>query len=137
MAIKKSVRLVDETIKILNNLTEHQGAVNWSGSINKMAEQFGILITENLPILSDNEKNALYCMFNGYHSNPVLEQELQNLPWQIDQSYQYDSQVTDLLGTPEQMIEFRERAKKWTNSEKLAVIYFSKSYWRKSPIVDD
>lgn len=130
--IKKSVRLTGNTVKLCHELTV-TGDVNFSGSLNAMAEQYKMLITDNMPALSDNEKTAFYCAFNGYMPNPDLEQELKLLSWHISQGYQYDEQIRDLL-TEQQAIDLIERCKSWSTSEKLAVIYSSRAYWRQGPI---
>lgn len=134
MAIKKSVRLVDETCKLLHELTI-TGETNWSGSINQMAEQYKTLISDNMPELSKNEKTALYCSYNGYMPHPDIQQEIDLLPWHIDQSYQYDTQVTDLLGTKEEALKFINKIKSWSKSQKLSAIYMARAYWRQGPIV--
>ncbi len=139
MAIKKSVRLVDETIKLCNELTspsEAVNGVNWSGSINSMAEQYKIFATESLPKLTDKQKNAFFCAYNGYIPAPKIEQEISMLAWNISESYQYDSQVRELIGSEEEAIKFIEEIKKWSKAQKLAVIYMSRSYWRQGSIVE-
>jgi hypothetical protein len=132
-AIKKSVRLVDNTIKLCHELTK-QGETNWSGSINAMAEQYKAFVTECLPTLSDNEKTAFYCAYNGYMPHPDLETELNQLHWNISEGYQYDEQIRDVLGTKEQAIEFIERIQSWSKPEKMAVIYMARAFWRQGQI---
>ncbi|MFV0576102.1 MAG: hypothetical protein ACK5NC_11915 [Vibrio sp.] len=135
-AIKKSVRLVDETIKLCHELTV-SGDVNWSGAINTMAEQYKILINESLPELTGNQKHAFYCVFNGYIPHPSIEQEIQSLYWHLSEGYQYDEQVRDLLGAEEEAISFINTVKGWSKSQKLAVIYMARAYWRQGPIVSE
>lgn len=137
MAIKKSVRLVDETIIVCNNLTDHAGDINWSGSINALAERFTLLIEDNTPELTDNEWNAFYCGQNGYMPHPDAKTEADLLSWHISEGYQYDSQVRDFLGTDEAALNLIERVKSWSTSQRLAVIYKARAYWRKKPIVLD
>lgn len=133
MAIKKSVRLVDETIKLCHELTK-QGDTNWSGAINAMAQQYKILVDECLPKLSNDEKTAFYCAYNGYTPHPELDMEINQLHWNISEGYQYDEQIRDLLGTKEQAVEFIERIQSWTKPEKLAVIYMARAYWRQGQL---
>lgn len=133
-AIKKSVRLVDETIKLCNELTVSGGDVNWSGSINTMAEQYKILISEALPALTENQKMAFYCAFNGYMPHSDLQLEIKMLHWHISESYQYDIQVNDLLGSEQEAIEFFDTVKNWSESQKLAVIYMARAYLRQRQI---
>lgn len=135
-AIKKHVRLVDDTIKLCHELTV-AGDVNWSGSINTMAEQYKILITEALPELTENQKNAFRCVFNGYMPHPSIEQEIQSLHWHISEGYQYDEQVRDFLGSEEEAISFIDTVRGWSKSQKLAVIYMARAYWRQGPIVSE
>jgi hypothetical protein len=132
-AIKKSVRLVENTIRLCNDLT-HSGEVNFSGGINAMAEQYRLLVESSMPTLSEKEKTAFYCVYNGYIPHPDLSVELNHLHWNISEGYQYDQQVSDLLGSKEKAVAFVDRIKSWTTPEKLAVIYMAKSYWRKGQI---
>ncbi|MBB1371966.1 hypothetical protein [Pseudoalteromonas sp. SR45-4] len=139
MPIKKSVRLVDCTIKLCNELTtpsEAREGVNWSGSLNAMAEQYKIFATEALPELTDNQRAAFHCAYNGYIAPPNLEQEIDMLPWNIEQGYQYDSQIRDLLGSEEVAVTFISEIKEWSKAQKLAVIYMARAYWRQGPIVE-
>mgnify|MGYP006903650915 CR=1 FL=1 len=137
MAIKKSVRLVDATIKLCNELTapdEAREGINWSGSINAMAEQYKIFADESLPQMTDNQRSAFYCAYNGYVPSPQIEQEIKMLPWQISESYQYDEQVRELLGSEEETTAFIEQVKSWSKTQKLAVIYMARSFWRQGQI---
>lgn len=140
MPIKKSVRLVDPTIKLCHELTPIEGdgftgdKINWSGSINAMAEYFKIFAGECLPELTPSQKNTFYCAYNGYISGVDLSQEIKMLPWNISEGYQYDEQIREFLGTEKKAAEFIERIKNWSDGEKLAVIYMAKSYWRQGQI---
>ncbi|WP_372771216.1 hypothetical protein [Pseudoalteromonas sp.] len=129
-AVKKSVRLVDATQVILHNLSL-SGETNWSGSINAMAEQFELIMVDNLPELTDNEWLSFYCAFNGYMPNPSAEQEARLLPWHISEGYLYDEQIRGFLGSEENAVNFIDRIKTWSTTERLAVIYKARSYWRK------
>lgn len=135
MPVKKSVRLVDETIEVCKNLSEFSGsAVNWSGSINAMAERFTLFIEDNTPELTENEWLAFYCIQNGYMPHPDPKVEAETLPWHISEGYQYDQQVKEFLGSKENAIDLIERIKIWSLSERLAVIYKSRAYWRQQPV---
>jgi hypothetical protein len=136
MAIKKSVRLVDETIKVCNALTI-AGDTNYSGSLNSMAQQYKLFVSECLPELTDNEKTAFYCAYNGYMPHPELEVEISQLHWNISEGYQYDEQIRDLLGDEELAIKFIERIQSWQITEKMAVIYMARAYWRQGQIADN
>ncbi len=134
MTIKKSVRLVDETIKLCHELSLTND-VNWSGSLNAMAQQYNLFVADCLPALSDAETMAFRCAFNGYLPHQDITQELRLLSWHISESYQYDSQVNDLF-TDEEIGPFIDRVRAWSNAEKLAVIHMAKSFWRTGPVVD-
>jgi hypothetical protein len=133
MAIKKSVRLTDKTCELLHKLTL-KGETNWSGSINAMADQYRIFVNDNLPTLSDNEWAALYCTYNGYIPHPDIKQEIASLHWHISEGYQYDEQIRELIGSEENAVRLIERIKSWTNSQKLAVIFKARAYWRKDSV---
>lgn len=133
MAIKKSVRLVDETIKLCHELTL-SGDTNWSGSLNAIAAQYKVFAEDSLPILTEQQKTAFHCAYNGYIPPQSVEQEIKMLPWQLSEGYQYDEQIRDLLGSEEQAIEFVDQVKCWSKSQKLAVIYMARAYWRQGQI---
>lgn len=129
-AIKKSVRLVDETQATLHNLTL-TGEVNWSGSINDMAAQFELFVNDNTPELTDNEWNVFYCAYNGYMQSQDQAREARLLSWHISEGYQYDEQIRQFISSEEAAVELIERVKSWSLSQQLAVIYKAKSFWRK------
>lgn len=129
-AIKKSVRLVDETQAVLHNLTL-TGEVNWSGSINDLAAQFKLFVNDNTPELTENEWNAFYCAYNGYMPSQDQEREARLLSWHISEGYQFDEQIREFIGSEEAAVELIERVKNWSLSQQLAVIYKAKSFWRK------
>lgn len=136
-AVKKSVRLVDETIELCKALTI-TGDVNWSGSINAMAEQYKVMIDENMPELSENEKNAFRCVFNGYMPSGNLDQEIRLLSWHISEGYQYDEQVRDFIGSEEAAVGLIERVKGWSKSQCLAVMYDARAFWSAGrAVIDD
>ncbi|MDI5832581.1 hypothetical protein OCF84_21325 (plasmid) [Shewanella xiamenensis] len=135
MPVKKSVRLVDHTIEVCKNLSEFsRGVINWSGSLNAMAEQFSLFIDDNTPELSENEWLVFYSSQNGHvpHPDPKVEAEL--LPWHISEGYNYDAQMTEFLGSKEAAISFIDRINSWSTSQRLAVIYKARAYWRVSPV---
>ena len=135
MPVKKSVRLVDGTIEVCKNLSEFSGsAVNWSGSINAMAQRFTLFIEDNTPELTEKEWLAFYCSQNGYMPHPDPKVEADTLPWHISEGYQYDAQITEFLGSKEAAINLIERVKSWSTSQRLAVIYKSRAYWRQQPV---
>jgi len=131
MAIKKSVRLTDETCELLHKLTLAD-ETNWSGSINSMAAQYQLFIDDNTPELPENEWNALYCCFNGYMPHPEICQEIALLPWHVDQGYQYEEQVRQFLGSGETAKELIKKLENMTTSQKLAVIFEARGFWRSS-----
>lgn len=137
MAIKKSVRLVDETIQLCHELSDAAGEVNWSGSINAMAEQYKIFAVGCMPSLTENQWNAFYCLYNGYMPHPSIQEEAKLLPWHVSEGYQYDSQVREFLGEKDHALQFLEQIKNWSTAQRVAVIYKAKAFWRKGPVSDD
>ena len=136
MAIKKSVRLTDPTIETLKPLSDvHGEGMNWSGSINAMAEQFALAMDELTPDFTDAQWNAIYCCFNGYAPHPDIKQELATLPWRVDQGYQYDEQVRHFVGADPDT--FISAVKALTPAQRLAVIYKANKFWRAGkPLVE-
>ncbi len=129
-AIKKSVRLIDETQAILHNLTL-TGEINWSGSINDMATQFEMLIHNNTPMLTDNEWNVFYCAYNGYMPSKDCLLEAESLHLHVSDGYKFDDQIRQFIGSEEAALELTNRVELWSLSEKIAVTYKAKSFWRK------
>ncbi|WP_088212948.1 hypothetical protein [Shewanella sp. Shew256] len=66
------------------------------------------------------------------HPDPKVEAD--TLPWHISEGYQYDSQITEFLGSKEAAINLIERVKSWSTSQRLAVIYKARAYWRQQPV---
>ncbi len=133
-AIKKSVRLVDNTVdvcRVFSRLAKHQvdNDVNWSGSLNAMADEYRIVMEENKPELGDNQWNALYCLYNGYMPSEDAQREARLLSWHVSEGYQYDAQVTEFLGSKEEAIAFMEEIKTWSLTKQLSAIYHAKQYW--------
>lgn len=133
MAIKKSVRLVDATIeqcRIISrvSLNSTEDAINWSGSLNAIADEYSIIMQENKPQLTDNEWKALQCVYNGYLPSEDAQREARLLSWHVSEGYQYDSQVQQLL-EKDKVIEFIERIKNWSLTVQLSAIYHAKKFW--------
>lgn len=134
VAIKKSVRLVDNACKVCavisrSSLEDGGAGVNWSGSINTMADEYLIMIQENKPELSPNKWNALYCAYNGYLPSEDPQKEARLLSWHISEGYQYNEQIRDFLGSKEEAIDFIEEIKTWPLTKQLSAIYHAKEYW--------
>lgn len=132
MAYKKSVRITNEAAGILAAFSEGD-EMNWSGSINSMAEQVGFMVAEIKLKLTKQEWSALHCCYNGYisHPNPVEESRL--LPWHVDQGYRYDEQVRSFLGSEDAAMALVEKLEKMSLSERMMVVVAAKSFWRKGP----
>lgn len=135
MAVKKSVRLTDDTCELLHKLTL-TGDTNWSGSINAMAEQYALLIADNTPPLEEWQWLCFYCGFNGYMPHPDIKSELSRMDWLISESYQYDEQVREIIDENGDVSEFVAQVKGWTTSQKLAVMFKARAYWRQGPVVE-
>lgn len=137
MAIKKSVRLTHPTIELLRPFSDVTGdGMNWSGSINSMAEYMQLIIEDNTPELPSHYWMALRCAYNGYmpHPNPKTEAEM--LHWHIDQSYQHDEQVAEFIGGMDEFVTFIELLKHMSLTQRLCVIYKAKQFWRTGPITE-
>lgn len=133
-AIKKSVRLVDNTVdvcRIISKASKQQdhSSVNWSGSLNAMADEYRLVMEDNKPDLTDNQWNALYCVYNGYMPSEDAQREARLLPWHVSEGYQYDAQVTKLLGTDEEAVAFIEDLKTWSLTKQLSAIFHVKEFW--------
>lgn len=129
-AIKKSVRLIDDTQATLKNLTVTPDT-NWSGSINDMAAQYELFVNDNTPNLTNEEWHVFYCAYNGYMPSQDQEREARLLSWHVSEGYQYDEQIRGFLGNEDAAIALIERVKSWSLSQQLAVIYKAKAYWQK------
>lgn len=131
MAFKKSVRITDEAAAIMAPLgSKAEDGMNWSGSINAMAEQFGLIIGELTPDFTDDQWKAVYCCFNGYIPHPDITTEASLLHWHISEGYQHDGQVAQLLGSQSDAVEFIDRLKNLSLGQRIAVIYKAFKFWR-------
>lgn len=133
MAFKKSVRITDAAAAVMAPLIP-AGSVgmNWSGSINAMAEQFSILIDELAPDFSEDEWKAIYCCYNGYFPHPDIKTEASTLHWRISEGYKYDEQVAYFLGSEEAAHDFVERLKGLSLAQRIAVIYRAREFWSRN-----
>ncbi|WP_042990215.1 hypothetical protein [Vibrio cholerae] len=133
-AVKKSVRLVDNTAavcRVISRVSRVSGddAVNWSGSINAMADEYALIMQENRPELTEKQWLALYCVYNGYLPREDAKLEARLLSWHVSEGYQYDSQVRDALGSEQDAIAFMDEIKSWTLTKQLSAIYHAKKFW--------
>ena len=102
-----------------------------------MAEQYQLLIKEAMPVMQENQWNAIYCCFNGYAPHPDINQEINMLPWHIEQGCEFDDQVMDLLGDEQQSKLFIEAIKQMSSSQRLAIIYKAREFWSKSKTLSE
>lgn len=133
-SVKKSVRLIDQTINICRVIsrvskTMADSEVNWSGSLNTMAAEYELMLKENKPELTQGQWNALYFLYNGYMPSEDPQREARLLAWHISDGYQYDEQVRDFLGSEEQAVAFINEVKDWSLTKQLSAIYHAKAYW--------
>lgn len=133
-AVKKSVRLVDNTVdvcRVISRVSKVSGndEVNWSGSINAMADEYAIIVEENKPELTEGQWNALYSLYNGYAPSEDAKREARLLSWHISEGYQYDQSVKEFLGTEEEAVRFLEEVKSWSLTKQLSAIYHAKKFW--------
>ena len=137
MAIKKSVRLIDDTIKNLQALSGHE--INWSGAINSLSQYHSLFCQYCLPELKQAEKYALAQAYNGHLFGREIEQEVRMLHWKMSEAIEYDGSVFEILASEDiDPSKFLERVKAWTPAQRLAVLVFVQKFWNESkPIVDD
>jgi hypothetical protein len=129
MTIKKSIYLVDVTINECQSLSEH-GNINWSSSINAIAERYKLFYNYCLPALCEAEKNAIAQAYNGRVWHEKIDQEIKIMHWQIADAIEHDSSVRELLESDNvDANDFVERVKSFTNAERLAVIAFVNHFW--------
>lgn len=144
MAIKKSLRLLDDTIKEIQGLHEyhnnHNGnETNYSGAINSLSQYYSLFYQYCLPELTQAEKNALAQAYNGHLFGRELEDEIKSVHWQVGEAIEYDSNVVENLATEDiDPAKFLARVKAWTPAQRLAVLVFVQKFWNESkPIADD
>lgn len=133
-SVKKSVRLIDQTINICRVIsrvskTMPESEINWSGSLNAMAAEYALIMEENKPELTQGQWSALHCVYNGYAPSEDPQREARLLSWHISEGYQYDEQVREFLGSEEQAIAFIEEVKGWSLTKQLSAIYYAKAFW--------
>lgn len=126
MAIKKSVRLSDKTENLCQIFWRQDGSENWSGAINAMALRYDILMKECLPDLTEAEKNAYACAYNGRMLNKDIMLEVAAFDFTISEACQFDSQIAYFTGDAE---AFYKKSAAYSKAEKLAIIDFTQRYW--------
>ncbi|WP_086932183.1 hypothetical protein [Agarilytica rhodophyticola] len=144
MPAKKSVRLVDETIKKLAALSKsidpesnNNDNINWSGAINHLSERYSLFCENCLPELTDCEKKALAQAYNGHLFGRGIAEEIKTMHWQVGESIEFDSNVVAILAQEDiNPAAFLEKVKGWKPEERLAVIHLVNEFWSK-PITDD
>ena len=145
--MKKSVRLSDLTVAVCANLSMSYSEVNYSGSINKMAERYTLFAEHCLPDLTDGEFGAIAQAYNGHLFKDVLT-ECKAMGWQIDQAIVYDRNVGDNLGLSQDDYSsqeklsiaarpFMQRVSGWSISQRLAVIAKVNIFWKGEASIDD
>lgn len=138
MAVKKSVRLTDPTAMALRPFSDATGeGMNWSGSINAMAEHLRIFVDALTPELTQNQWNALYCCYNGYIPHPDPKEEARLLPWHLQEGYRYDEQVSEFLGEGKEVESFFSKMESFSLEQRLCLIYKAKAFWRTGPVEND
>ncbi len=141
MAIKKSVRLSDETEQLCKLMSVH-GALNWSRSINTIADRYNVMIEKSLPELTENERLAICQAYNGYMKSDSIMHEVAGLEFTISEAYQYDENVKALLlgaksasellaGDGVAISELLEKVRGWSVVERIAVIDMTERFWNK------
>jgi hypothetical protein len=131
MAIKKSVRLSDETENLCVVLSEF-GETNWSGTINKIASRYNEVIARALPELSENERLAICQCYNGHMKPERVQDQVAGLEFTISEGWQYDSNVRDLLGDESAARDLLEKVRGWSFVERVAVIDMTERFWGES-----
>ena len=129
MSIKKSVRLVDATMKECQSLSEN-GSVNWSGSLNEIAKRYAIYSEHCLPDLSDAEKHAIAQAYNGRIVRSDIAEEIKMMHWVISEALKFDPNVVELLQSENiEPIDFYDRVESFTQPERLAIIFYVNHFW--------
>ncbi|MGR5451963.1 hypothetical protein ACP3V3_19815 [Vibrio sp. PNB22_3_1] len=132
-AIKKSVRLVEETVKhcriVSLALSADLSSVNWSRSLNAITSEYALVMQEAKPELTENQWSALYSVYNGYMPSDDAKNEARLLWWHVAEGCKYDAQVAELLGTEKEAQEFCERIRDWSLATQLSAIYHAKKFW--------
>lgn len=128
-----SINLLQERSDIVNSELDLE-AIEFSvlTYATAMAAEYAIIMEENKPELTQDQWNALYCVYNGYAPSEDPQREARSLPWRIREGYQYDVQVRDSLGSKEQAIGFIEEVNGWSITTQLSAIYFAKAFWSNS-----
>lgn len=128
-SVKKSVRLNTKTVNIIKAL-HRAGEVNWSGSINDIANRYSLLIEHLLPDMTDNEKAILATCYNGrYFGVNDIEREASIMHWLI-------KEAGDEFPDEASLQAFFEKVKNWGVPERIAAIHFATSFWA-SPFLEE
>ena len=140
-SVKKSVRLNADTVEIIRETSQHS-EVNWSGSINNIANRYSLLMQDLLPDMTEKEKMVLVAAYNGHAiDNTNIEREVKMFHWQIGEALKYDSNMAELLcddadeainnevKNGDRAKAFYTKVEGWSFSQRLAALHFATSYW--------
>ncbi|GIA91041.1 hypothetical protein VCSRO41_1798 [Vibrio cholerae] len=135
MAVKKSVRIVDSTVEVLKVLSDESESINYSGAINRMAQEYELLVECCLPKLTISEKSILIETYRDHIGLKNSKKEIQMLHWNVSDCLENNEKLKDLIGGEESVFTFVNKVKEWSNSQKLAAIYCAqKSLAEKEPV---
>ena len=125
MSIKKSVRITDSTVEVFRVLSYESDSINFSGSINRMAQEYELLVECCLPKLSSNEKSILMENYRDFIGTKNYKKETKMLHWNVSELLENDEKLKDLIGGEVLASQFIRKIKEWSTSQKLAAIYFA------------
>jgi len=133
MSTKKSIRLADKThaLCVLSN-TSKSVTINWSASINQIAERYDYMLSKALPGLSKGEKMAFCDMYNGHILNDNLDWELKTMDFRVSECIKY--QPFEHLLEDISVDDFYKKCKKFTMIEKLAILDMVQKFWNQTNI---
>lgn len=128
MSTKKSVRLSDDAVRLCHLISDHE--VNFSRSINVMADRYKYIMEKSLPELSEGETLALCAMYNGHAYHDDTQVEVSAIGAMLHESFEYDPNIAEILNQYSVDVDaFAMRVLKFSAAEKVAILHMVQKFW--------
>lgn len=140
MSIQKTMRLADETVETIKQVSQHK--INYNAAVNNIIQRYALVCKHSLPELTEFQRLAIAQAFNGRMvSLENIEHEVKTVPWAISEAVKYDGNIVELLWQDhkemalddfmksDELTAFVDMANNWSFAEKMAVLHNALAFW--------
>ena len=124
-------KLSQQGAKVSYEMSSH-GSPDFEQHISQAFMLYEFMVRDNLPPVSEDEKNVLYMTFSGHLSTNLMS-DIHNIAGRVWEEYNWNPQVQDILVNTD-VVEFVERIDSWSLSQKIAMYHAIKAFWKKGQI---